>query len=288
MSKHTSKMAAMNYPIDAKFISLIDDFKIISQMQIYHLMIGRFKAFHTETRGQFEDYCMAHPLLGSLNSEREDFTVFENRSKALHDHWVDFVWLYQVLKDYRSRHVLFAFLNNWYYYDMNSLNAVRESLYPAYFDMEVIRCGSDEVYVDVGASVAASVNKYMSTYGKYKHIYCYELSPENMKSSGEKLIKYKNVSLLDTGGMKIDDDISEPATFIKINSDGLEQQTLLGCGGQIKNNKPKLAIAVHNNNENIWKIPRMIDEICPGYGFYLRYHGKAFCPTSLILLAVCQ
>jgi hypothetical protein len=128
-SQNTNLQPTSTYPIDSKFVSLIEDFKILTQSQIYYLMIGRYKAFRTETRQQFESYCRRHPLWGSLDDEKEDYKVFENRSKALHLHWVDLLWLYHELTDYRSRHILFAFVNNWYYFDLNSLNYAREQLF---------------------------------------------------------------------------------------------------------------------------------------------------------------
>ena len=274
------------YPIDAKFISLIDDFKILSEMQIYHLMIGRFRAFHAETRVMFEDYCQHHPFWGSLNDEKKDYQVFKNRANALYNHWVDLLWLYNELSDFRSRHILYALVNNWYYYDVNSLSTVREPLYPPYFDMEIFKCGSDEVFVDIGASDGINVTKYISTYNKYKRIYCYEKLPEKLNALNEKFKNNRNVIVRDIMHAYIDEDIKEPVTFIKIDAEGLELKALLGCARHIKNDKPKLAISIHNNNENIWEIPRMLTKICPEYKLYLRYHGKAFFPTDLTLLAI--
>ena len=275
------------YPIDAKFISLIDDFKTLSEMQIYHLMIGRFRAFHPDTRVQFEEYCQSHPFWGSLNDEKDDYQVFRKRAYELHNHWVDFLWLYNELGDFRSRYILYAFLNNWYYYDVNSLGTVREALYPPYFDMEIMQCGQDEVYVDIGTAEGANIKNYISTFNKFKKIYCYEKLPENLSSLTEKY-KNRNIVVRDIQYAYIDEDITEPVTFIKIEAEGLEQKALAGCAKHIKNDKPKLAISLHHNYENLWKIPRMLVKITPGYNFYLRYHGKSFYPTDLALLAVCQ
>ena len=285
MTKQNTEAEAI-YPIDEKFISLIDDFKTLSEMQIYHLMIGRFRAYHAETRVMFEDYCQHHPFWGSLNDEKKDYQVFRNRASALHVHWVDFVWLYNELSDFRSRHILYAFLNNWYYFDVNSLGFVREPLYPPYFDMDIIKCGADEVFVDIGAGDGAVVSKYLSTYKKYKQIYCYEKLPEKQAVLSEKFKNNKNIIVRDIMHAYIDEDISEPVTFIKIAADGLEQKALFGCVNHIKNDKPKLAVSLHNNHENFWKIPRMLTKLCPGYKFYLRYHGKAFFPTDLTFFAI--
>ena len=275
------------YPIDSRFFSLIEDFKTLSQSQIYYLMIGRYKAFRPETREQFESYCRRHPLWGSLDDEKENYTVFENRAKSLHLHWVDFLWLYDRLCDYRSRHIMFAFVNNWYYFDLNSLNYAREQLFNEYFDMDIITCDKNEVFVDIGAATGNTVTKYIQTYGtNYQRIYCYEASPEHITALNEAVKKHKNISVRQkkvsdkpappceaspVEAVTIDDDIQEPVTFIKMHTGGTEQQVLSGCAGQIKNNKPKLAISIHHCSEDMWRIPRILNEICEGYKFYLRY-----------------
>ncbi|MCL1982024.1 MAG: hypothetical protein FWG53_02890 [Clostridiales bacterium] len=296
--KNADGQTAANYPIDDKFVSLIEDFKGLSYMQIYHLMLGRYKSFPAESRIQFEEYCSKHPLWGSLCDAGDDHQVFENRAHALHEHWVDLLWLYYRLSDYRSRHILFALVNNWYYFDLNSLKNVREHLYHENFDMDVLKCCKDEVFVDIGAYAGASVIKYINTYKDYKTIYCYEISPDNLSMLSKNLAKYKNITICpknasdksDSDGASvetttIDEDIEEPVTFIKISTMGDEQKALAGCSAHIRGSKPKLAVSVHHKIENIWRIPRMLDEICPGYNFYLRYHGTSVFPTELSLLA---
>ncbi len=47
-----------------------------------------------------------------------------------------------------------------------------------------------------------------------------------------------------------------------------------------------MALSVYHNNEDLWKIPRMIAELCPGCRFYLRYHGGNLWPTEISFLAV--
>jgi len=304
-SQRTDAPETSSYPIDLKFKSLIEDFKILSESQIYYLMIGRYKAFRPETRQQFEDYCLRHPLWGSLDDESEDYTVFENRAKAINLHWVDFLRLYHRLGDYRSRHILFAFINNWYYFDLNSLNYAREQLFHEYFDMDILRCDNNEVFVDIGTSTGNDVMQYLKTYGTstFKQMYCYEISAEHIADLGKKVKRFKNMAILHKAvsdqpappsddlpieTVTIDEDVKEPVTFIKIHTGGTEQKVILGCTEHIKNDKPKLAVSVYHSSEDIWKIPRTIDEICPGYKFYLRYQGKSFYPTDLTLLAVHQ
>lgn len=98
-------------------------------------------------------------------------------------------------------------------------------------------------------------------------------------------------ALAESGGIPVevvtvDEDIDEAVTFIKMDIEGAEQAAIKGCKRHIAEDKPKLALSLYHNNEDIWKIPRMIDEIVTGYKFYLRYHGGDLVPSELTLLAV--
>ena len=86
----------------------------------------------------------------------------------------------------------------------------------------------------------------------------------------------------------LDQDITEPLTLIKMDIEGMEQAALRGCEGHIRQDRPKLALSVYHNFEDIWKLPRMIDQMAPGYRFYLRYHGGNLWPSEITLLAIPQ
>ena len=43
---------------------------------------------------------------------------------------------------------------------------------------------------------------------------------------------------------------------------------------------------MYHNFEDIWKLPRMIEALVPGYRFYLRYHGGDLWPSEITLLAL--
>jgi len=150
----------------------------------------------------------------------------------------------------------------------------------------------------------------------YKHIYCYEIAQDNFKSLEKNLKNVPNIELRkkaagsapgtmyvschkdlsashvsDSGEtaievVSIDDDITEPVTFIKMDVEGAEKDAILGCKSQIQKNHPRLAICTYHGYDDIYLIPRMIDEIEPGYNFYMRYHGGDRTPTEYSLLAV--
>ncbi len=86
--------------------------------------------------------------------------------------------------------------------------------------------------------------------------------------------------------VSIDEDISEKVTLIKMDIEGAEQEALLGCKRHIQEESPKLLISVYHNNEDIWKIPRMVDEMKQDYHFYLRSNGNQEGPAEIVLFAL--
>ena len=80
---------------------------------------------------------------------------------------------------------------------------------------------------------------------------------------------------------------SEPVTLIKADIEGFEQRALArGPQPHRMRDHPKLLISVYHNNEDLWKIPRMIHDLSADYRFYLRYKSPATYPTEITLFAL--
>lgn len=253
---------------------------------------------------------------GAVDLENNILDLIANRSLVLKEHSNDFIWLYNHLEDYRSRVVLNGILYNWISFNLSYLEEIRENNMPDYFDLDIFNCSEDEIFVDAGAYTGDSVESFIKTYGKYKKIYCYEITPSTFNNLCKNLSSYPNIVLNQKGlgaqpGLlylntpplcdssantlhnegtiaveitSIDVDIKMPVTFIKMDIEGAEQSAIEGCKYHIKNHKPKLAICTYHNNEDIWKIPRMIHDINNTYKFYMRYNGKTWWPSEYTLL----
>ena len=99
----------------------------------------------------------------------------------------------------------------------------------------------------------------------------------------EKVIKegYAKIILL---GKK--EEIEKMAKENNVNIEGAEIKALMGSQNHIKIEKPKLLISVYHNYEDLWKIPRLIDNLNPNYKFFLRCYGTEIFPTEIILYAI--
>ena len=80
---------------------------------------------------------------------------------------------------------------------------------------------------------------------------------------------------------------NEKITFIKMDIEGAEKDAIKGAKNHIKNEKPKLLVSAYHIPEDIFAIPKLIDDIREDYKFYMRYNGYcAIWPCDYILFAV--
>ncbi|MBR0092054.1 MAG: FkbM family methyltransferase [Lachnospiraceae bacterium] len=268
-------------------------------------------------------YQMFHYFWGTLDPETGDYGVMESRLKAFREHREDFIWLYDRLQDYRSRQVVIQYLQYWMSYDTTCIKIMRECCFDDYFDPDILPVSPDEVVVDLGGYNGDTIRDYVSMYGRYKRIYTFEVSPVNAEAIRQNTAGYPDIVIVnkaagsergtvkmqlaneasstnaaigsagDESGSEqevevttVDDEISEPVTMIKMDIEGAEKDALLGCKRHIIQEHPKLLICVYHNNEDIWKIARMIHEMDVSYRFYLRSNGNQWGPAEIVLFAL--
>jgi FkbM family methyltransferase len=317
--------AAAQEPVDQRFFGMMERIESRSEDEIFEMLLENFNAASEEYKRDVAWYCgefLTHGF-GRLEPENGVYDDFHIRAKMLKAHHADFMWLHQRLADARSKNVLFAVLSSWINTEQNTTIMYKECVSPAYFD-PVFQRTDNEVFVDLGASGGDSVMHFSNAHlGNYKHAYCYEITPEtfqdlkrnlhvnelakskitlNQKAAwskpgtmrlslgtGPAANQVKEYGGIEIETVRIDDDIPEPATFIKMDIEGAELEALKGCRRQIIENRPKLAICTYHGYNDIYAVPRLIDEIAPGvYELYMRYHGNEFykMPTDFTLLGV--
>lgn len=63
-----------------------------------------------------------------------------------------------------------------------------------------------------------------------------------------------------------------PIDFIKLDIEGAEGRALRGARETIRSQRPTLAVALYHALEDFIKLPRLIDELAPGYRFHLGHY----------------
>lgn len=207
------------------------------------------------------------------------------------------------LEDNKSKDVLFNILayrlTRIEHYILNAYSYDSEQ----YFDPSLTVFKEDCVYVDCGGLDGYTTAKFMLHCPSYKKIYLYEpmesyyqdcvtniqtLQVNNIEVRQAAVSDKKGTltfsanvrgssKVNDSGDIKVhavtlDEDISEPVSFIKMDIEGSEKAALRGAEQHIKNDTPMLAICVYHLPSDVWEIPTMIAEMNPNYSFYFRHH----------------
>jgi FkbM family methyltransferase len=174
-----------------------------------------------------------------------------------------------------------------------------------YFDEDVVRLSEHEIFVDCGAYDGDSVRSFLKyAHGKYDGIFAYEMDETNYKKLRENCAELERCECVNSGiGARkeqlkafvgenasshiaeegngtiqidrIDDLVSYPVTFIKMDIEGYELDALKGARETICKYKPKLAICMYHKPEDLWEIPAFIKHLNPDYKLYFRnYHNS--------------
>lgn len=303
-----------------RFMQFIKERDVSQIKEAVKQNLRHFSATNNQLYNRSIAYFNQYKLWGTYYPEKEDYELADNRAHALVEHREDFEWLYKILKDCRSKRILVNILYYWLMSDPKKIEQIYDRTFIQYFDFDIVKCNEDEVFVDIGGYIGDTLVNYSKAFGNscYKRIYCYEIVPVNIEhiEKNVQLFNLDNVIIRKKGAsnrngtmylssnvlssisqlsesgtfavpiVKIDDDIEENITFIKMDIEGGEEEALLGCIEKIKKNHPKLALSVYHNHKDIWRLPRIIYEADPSYNFYMRYYGSSVLPTEYILYAV--
>lgn len=230
-------------------------------------------------------------------------------------HIRDYQHLYTILSDEISKNTL---TNLLLYRFTGSTDYLRKCSFMdrQYYLPQLLPPQENAVFIDCGAYDGETVLEYVQVYGTgYKQIYAYEPAPENylrVCDAVEKLprVNVKNKGVADkedilkftsalpdaanrihpSGDVEVqvtylDKDIAEKVDFIKMDIEGMEQSALYGARNHISQDHPCLAICVYHLVEDLWKIPKLIEDMNPDQKFYLRYHLSGEIAEEIVFYA---
>lgn len=182
-----------------------------------------------------------------------------------------------------------------------------------YFDCPNLEVESDEVFIDAGCFDGGTSKDFIKWCdNNYKKIIAFEPDQQcfrlcrkleldnfhvinvatwnkkeklnfNMTSDGgSSNNKYGSIEI---EGNTIDNILAgEAATFIKLDVEGAEYNTILGASETIMKHKPKLAISIYHKEEDIYEIPLLLMRLRDDYKFYIRHYTSS--PWETVLYAI--
>jgi len=81
--------------------------------------------------------------------------------------------------------------------------------------------------------------------------------------------------------MPIDRVAREKVTFIKMDVEGAELESLMGAHDTILRDRPKLAVCIYHKYEDMVRIPLYIKSLAPDYRLYVRHYSNNASETVL-------
>lgn len=254
-------------------------------------------------------FVIPYPVMTLVDPER--FTVeipyidtYEDIARNRHKYLSE----YLNYGDDRSRAVLDALLKYRLTLDSRVIKGHFEDEGEQYFDRNLIKYGPREVFVDAGGFDGQTTLNFLRRAATAEtHVYYFEPDPELMARSREAFGERNGITCFQAGAFsregtvtfsatgttngaiggaagsvggvtiavkRIDDVVTEPATFIKMDIEGAEFDALRGAKEQIGLHTPRLAIAAYHKGGDIWQLGEQIRDLNPSYQLDLRHYTE--------------
>lgn len=211
--------------------------------------------------------------------------------------------------DERSLEVFGALLRYRYTGDLSVLRAAESEKSEA---LSLLRIGTNEIYMDLGAYDGDTVEEFLAfTKKRFEKIYAVEPNRRNyakmrrrLYSLGSGVFTHLNAAVTEedgpvtfarrsgrgsaladgnpalrkertetVDGRSVDSILKgSRATLIKYDVEGSEEAALRGSAETIRKYKPRLIVSLYHRTEDYITLPLLIHELNPAYKLYLRHH----------------
>ncbi len=207
---------------------------------------------------------------------------------------------YSLLDDEQSRLVYKNVLKFYYTGELTLLDKMTTDKDEAF--ESILKLGSDEVYVDLGAYNGDTVDEFLKyTNGSYRRIVAFEPNPKNFAKlkahcgdmertdlwqlgaySSNTVLTFnnkagRNSAIAESGAetrvATVDSVLcGMAASYIKADVEGADTEAIMGMKNTLQTFKPKLNFAAYHRFEDIFNLPILIKQMNPDYKIFLRHH----------------
>jgi len=222
--------------------------------------------------------------------------------------WSD---LFASLEDDVSRQTLLDVLRYRLTADVRFMRDYRVRIEEQYF--EPFLALKAETFVDAGGFDGDTTEAFRRHDPDYRQVHLFEPSPRNLSAARERLrglrdIAFHAEALSDApGAMRFDAEagsasavtsgagedvpvttldlaVAEPVSLIKMDLEGWEMKALAGGERHIRQDRPKLAIAVYHSASDFRDVWRYARSIHPDYKVYLRHYTQGWSETVMFFV----
>ena len=220
--------------------------------------------------------------------------------------------IYSLLVDKISKEQFEKIINFRLSYNLDFMKDFKDIEKLQYFEDFLPLVKTGESFVDIGGFDGYTSEEFIKRCPNYKSVYFFEPEEKNMKVSKKRFENNENINFFqtglsdkkealkfDVGGSsskisengsiqievdKLDDLISDPVTFIKMDIEGAERKAIEGAKLTIKKNHPILAICIYHQFDDFWQIPNQIFSIRNDYKIFLRHYTEGISETVMFFV----
>jgi len=84
--------------------------------------------------------------------------------------------------------------------------------------------------------------------------------------------------------VRLDSEVLEAVTFVKLDLEGAECDALEGAREHIQRDHPKLAVSVYHDQRDFWRVPEMVLQMNESYELYLRHYTEGPLETVMYFI----
>lgn len=149
---------------DVEFWEIYEYFKYVDINEIYKTVVQHFSNLPEGLRIEYLSLPYRYTFLENrIDFTENDFSLISQHVELMANSLDKYRWLYEHLADYRSKHILNGIIRYWFDFDVNRLHSLCETIFPDYYDLDILQCNENDVMVDLGAFTGDSVEEYIQT-----------------------------------------------------------------------------------------------------------------------------
>lgn len=253
-----------------------------------------------------------YPKLVKYSTNHLIVEFIDDAKKDIEHNLDQYNYIFSRIQENESKKVYSDLINFRKNRDLSYLSSYKVDQIGQYFE-DFLNFTDNEVFVDAGGYDGQTSIEFIKHCPKYKSIYIFEPSKENLALAEENLKDFKNVhfiskglsnqkdtlrfdtgsgsasSISENGTIEIEVDtldslVNEKVTFIKMDIEGAEALAIEGMKNHILNDRPKMAISVYHKVDDFWKIPEQIFSIRDDYDLYIRHYTEGTDETVMFFI----
>jgi FkbM family methyltransferase len=244
----------------------------------------------------------AVPQLESVSEMRIDYSTNKNL----------YEWLRMQLSDTESRLTFDKIMTFRLNADLNVMHEFTFRVEHQYFE-PFLNLVEQEIFIDGGGFDGQTTQEFCRRYPLYRSVHFFEPNSANLDQARISLKDTRDIffyqqglyesktslrfdsksgsasSINEFGGEQIEVDtldnlVTEPVTFIKLDLEGAEAAALRGMQNHIIQNHPAIAVAVYHKPNDFVSIPTYILSLREDYRVYLRHYTEGWAETIMFFI----